>query len=206
MQKNNIQKYTESGVLLALATVLSFIPLFELPQGGTITVCSIMPLSILAYRYGFRWGTLCAFLYSVTQLVIGIKNISYCKTWVAVIAVILFDYLVPFSIFGIVGMFKNKIKNQNISISTGMIICTLIRFICHTFSGYTVWGEWAEGEWLNSLCNLLKITSPKITVLVYSIVYNSFVFADIAVSIVAVCALGLVINYREQGFVRIKKK
>lgn len=206
MQKNQIQKFTESGVLLALATVLSFIPLFNLPQGGTVTVCSLMPLAILAYRYGFKWGILCSFLYSLIQLVIGIKNISYCKTWVAVVVVILFDYLIPYTVFGITGIFKNKIKNQNLSISFGMIFCALIRFLCHVFSGYTVWGEWAEGEWLEALCRILNVSSPKLTVLIYSVAYNSYVLVDIAVSVVAVCALGLIINYREQGFVRVKRK
>ena len=201
----NLLRVSEIAIMIAVATVLSIIPLFTLPQGGTVTVCSMMPLAIVAYRYGLKWGTLSAFVYSTIQLLLGLNNVAYCKTAFAVIIVILFDYLVAFSVFGLVGIFRDKIKNQLVGISIGMVIASILRYICHVISGYVVWGEWASGEWLDKICASLGVTSSSMMVLIYSLGYNSFVFVDIAISIVAVCVLGSIVDFRQQGF-KLNKK
>ena len=52
-----------SGVLIALGTVLSMIKVFDLPYGGSITLFSMVPLMVLGYMYGIRWGLLCGFVF-----------------------------------------------------------------------------------------------------------------------------------------------
>ena len=47
----------ESAIMLALATVLSIFKLYELPYGGSITIASMLPLLIIAYRYGTGLGS-----------------------------------------------------------------------------------------------------------------------------------------------------
>ena len=77
MKKNNIQKMTECSVMIALATVLSFFKLAEMPYGGSITVASMLPIVIAVYRNGGRWGLGTALVASAIQLLLGLKNFSY---------------------------------------------------------------------------------------------------------------------------------
>lgn len=43
---------TESAIMIALSMVLSMVKIFELPQGGSITAASMVPLLIISFRYG----------------------------------------------------------------------------------------------------------------------------------------------------------
>ena len=65
------KKLVVSAVMLAIATVLSFFQPFQLPFGGGITLASMMPLVIIAYIYGTKWGLLSGFVYSVLQMILG---------------------------------------------------------------------------------------------------------------------------------------
>ena len=56
MKKNLALKLTESAMMIALATILSFIKLANLPYGGSITIASMLPILIIAVRYGTPWG------------------------------------------------------------------------------------------------------------------------------------------------------
>lgn len=58
MQKNKTRRLIETAVMLALATVLSVLKIAELPYGGSVTFASMLPLAIIAYRYGAGWGLL----------------------------------------------------------------------------------------------------------------------------------------------------
>ena len=53
-------RLTESAIMLAFATVLSLVKIVDLPYGGSITACSMLPILIIAYRYGTGWGLFCA--------------------------------------------------------------------------------------------------------------------------------------------------
>ena len=58
----------ECALMIALATVLGFIPLYELPHGGSITLVSMLPVLLVSYRHGTRWGVFTAFVHSLIQL------------------------------------------------------------------------------------------------------------------------------------------
>lgn len=53
--KNNTRKLAETAVLLALGTVLSFVKV-DMPMGGGMTICSMLPLIVVSWRYGWKWG------------------------------------------------------------------------------------------------------------------------------------------------------
>ena len=75
-QKLNTERLTVSAIMIALASVLSLFTPLALPQGGGITIMSMLPIILISYRYGLKWGTATAFIYSVIQLLFGFSTVS----------------------------------------------------------------------------------------------------------------------------------
>ncbi|MBR3768790.1 MAG: energy-coupled thiamine transporter ThiT [Clostridia bacterium] len=145
-KRNNIEKLTECSVLLALSVVLSFVEIWKMPMGGGITLLSMLPVCLVAVKYGISGALPTAFLYSVIQFAIGFASgnvFVYCTTAFTWIICLLFDYIVPFSVLGFSGIFKKKLGNIGIIIGIALMIG--IRFICHYITGVVIWGQWAEG-------------------------------------------------------------
>ena len=69
--KNLALKLTESAMMIALATVLSFLKLASLPYGGSITIASLLPILIIAIRYGVPWGLFTGLVHGTLQLIWG---------------------------------------------------------------------------------------------------------------------------------------
>ena len=79
MQNVNVTKtrrLVECAILVAMATVLSVFRLAELPYGGSITMASMLPLIIIAYRHGPLWGFGAGLSYGIIQQLLGLKNLS----------------------------------------------------------------------------------------------------------------------------------
>ena len=144
-KKEKNRRLAESALMLALATILSKLAVFSLPFGGSVTLFSQVPIILISFRYGIKWGLKAGLAMSVLQLILGLDNFSYVSGIASLLTVALADYLVAFSALGLGGLFKNKIKNNVLAISLGSALATLIRFICHFISGVTVWKEYAEG-------------------------------------------------------------
>ena len=72
---------TESAVMIALATVLSFIKLLDLPYGGSITIGSMLPMIVIAYRYGIGRGMITGLVYSVIHLIYGGSCDNYARLY-----------------------------------------------------------------------------------------------------------------------------
>ena len=81
--QNKTKRITESAMLLAIAIVLElvskmFIP--EMPFGGQVTLVSMLPVVLISYRHGVKWGLFSAFVYALLEMALGAKNsnISGC--------------------------------------------------------------------------------------------------------------------------------
>ena len=76
---NSVSKRTFNlvlgGIMVAMATVLSFIAPFKLPYGGSITLCSMLPVMFFSYRCGLKWGLGAGLVYSVIQLLFGLGDL-----------------------------------------------------------------------------------------------------------------------------------
>ena len=83
----------EGALMIALGTVLSYIPIFELPHGGSVTFVSTLPIILMSLRHGPKWGLFTAFVYSLIQLFLGLKNLTYCQTLGAQVGCALLDYV-----------------------------------------------------------------------------------------------------------------
>ena len=182
---------TECAIMVALSCVLSVITIYTLPQGGGITAFSQVPIIILSYRHGLKWGAFSGFVLSIFQLISGVANFSYVNTVWAYIAVAMLDYILAFTILGFGGMFRNKIKNQALSIGLGAGIVSVIRLICHFLSGVTVWADYAEG-WQS--------------VWVYSLAYNgSYMGVETAITVLGVVLLSAVLDFSRPNLIRKRK-
>lgn len=132
-------RLTESAIMLAFAAVLSVLKILDMPYGGSVTAFSMLPLLIIAYRYGTRWGILTAFTYGIIQLLLGMDNLSYATSFGAVVAIIVFDYLLAFVVLGLGGLFRRESLSQGASLAIAAVVTGVLRYLCHTIAGCTVW-------------------------------------------------------------------
>lgn len=184
MKKSTVLCMSEAAAMLALAFVLSFIKVIDLPFGGAITACSMLPIALFAYRRGIKWGLLASFVYSLLQLVMGLNNLQYATSWVAAVAIIMLDYVVAFAVLGFAGMFKGKIENQPMEATFGVLIVCLGRYICHVISGCTVWAG---------------VSIPTGDGLLYSLVYNaSYMVPETIITLIAAWYVCSLIDFRNE--------
>ena len=158
MQTTKTKRLVESALLLALATVLSELPLAELPYGGSITVASMFPVLLIAYRYGTPWGVGCATVFGIIQQLFGLKNISYFSTWQSIVVLILLDYIIAFALIGLAGVFRKVRMSQNLQFLGGALLVCLLRYACHVVTGATIWAG---------------LSIPDSAALTYSFIYNA---------------------------------
>ncbi len=110
----------EIVVFVSLATVLSYIKIFSLPQGGSVTAASMVPILWLALRRGPKVGLFAATLYGVVQFALA--------PYIFHPAQVLLDYPVAFGLLGLAGFFQNR---PFIGVTLGIVG----RFVAHFFSG-----------------------------------------------------------------------
>ena len=175
MEKTKTAKLTESAVLIAIATILSFYKFFDLPNGGSITALSMVPLIILSYRNGIKWGFFAGSVFGMIQLLIGISALKGISI-ITVIGSFFLDYLFAFGILGIAGIFKNSRFNPVLSLGLGAFIATSARFIFHFLSGFLLWSD---------------ILNDGFSAVIYSFTYNiSYMGFEIVFTSVACALLG----------------
>lgn len=135
----------ECAMLLAIATVLSFFPKFEgiWANGGSVTVCSMLPIVLISYRHGVKWGLAAGLCFSLLQMVTGGIYLPAGGLLMAV-AGLLLDYILPFTLIGFGGMFRGKFKNTTAELTAGTIVVLLMRYVCHIAAGYLLWKSLAD--------------------------------------------------------------
>ena len=166
-----------AGITIAMSFGLSYIKLWEMPQGGSITLFSLLPIMIFSYIYGTKKGLFVCFVYGILQAI--------QDPWIIHPAQFLLDYPVAFATIGLSGMFANVKafeKMPQIACLLGGIVASSLRFLSHVLSGVFAFASTYAGDldsWL------------------YSLGYNSFVFVDIAIVLVAV-----VLVFSSKAFVK----
>lgn len=139
--KSNLRRLTECAILVAIATVLSFIKIFKMPLGGSITLVSMLPILLAGYRNGLKYGMISSFTYAIIQLLLDIGEIaSWGLTAVIFAGSVIFDYLLAYGCLFIPGFFSNK----KFGLVYGTLIALPVRFLMHFVSGYFFFGEWAQ--------------------------------------------------------------
>ncbi len=131
------------SVMLALSAVLHMIRLYHFPQGGSVTLGSMVPLLLVSYRYGAGVGALAGFMYGIINLL--------QDPFIMHPVQVLFDYPLPFMAMGLAGLLKDRAI-------LGAAAAFLGRFCCHFVSGVAFFAAYAP---------------PDMSPVWYSIVVNS---------------------------------
>jgi len=140
-------KMMATGALcVAMAALLSALKLFTMPQGGSVTPASMLPILLFAWIYGMPAGCAAGLVYGVLQLTLGAYIIHPMQ--------FLLDYILPFTVLGLAGLFRGQSAK---ALPAAIWAGGTVRFIIHVLSGVLYFASYApEGQ------------SP----LVYSMLYN----------------------------------
>ena len=149
--KITLRALCEGAIFVALAQVLGYIKLFELPQGGSVGI-GMLPIFIYCARWGFGPGMLASFAYSVLQLLL---DGAYAWGWQSILG----DYLLAFTVLGFAGLFHK----QKYGFFIGSAVGSAARFIVHYLTGVLVWGEYMPETFFG-----MTMTTPWF----YSALYN----------------------------------
>lgn len=163
------KKITTCAILIALSAVLSLITVFKAPYGGSVTAASMVPIIIIGYLYGTKWGISSGFIYSLIQMITGGITPPPTQNVFMYIIVILIDYVFAFSVLGLSGLFYKVLKKTSFSIPIVGAIVMLLRFCCHFVSGILIWHVYApEG----------------MSIALYSLLYNGgYLLPEIIISV-----------------------
>lgn len=133
----------EGAAMVALATILSFIRVFKLPWGGSITLLSMLPIVIFSIKRGIKIGLTASFAFALIQFAQGIMDglFGWGLTPGMLVACIFLDYLGAFTVLGIAGIFRKK---GFIGWISGISIAVALRFLFHFLSGVVIWGSFGE--------------------------------------------------------------
>jgi len=171
----SVKKIVYCAMCVALAEVTSLIKIYQFPFGGSVTLCSMLFITLPAWFYGWKEGTLCGLVYGVLQFITQPYFLSVPQ--------FLLDYILAFSVMGMAGFFNNS-KN---GLVTGYCVAILGRWVIATLAGLvwvaagsTAWDGWAP--------------------LPYSMAYNgAYIFSEAIATIVI-----LLIPAVKKSFSRVK--
>ena len=215
MNQQNVKRLTVSAMMLALATVLAvvcaYIPFLNLPFGGGFTVASMLPIVLICYMYGMKWGFFVSFTYSGIQICMDLflgkgstiialftpSSEDYMGLFAA-IAILLIDYFLAYTLLGLGGAFRNKIKSKTAAIVLGVVAALGLRYLCHIVSGYIFYGAWAEWfftqEGFYNIGGLIiDAFDGKMLSLIYSVFYNGlFMIPEIIITAIVAAPISAI--------------
>lgn len=149
------------GAAMALAFVTSYIKLFSLPYGGSVTLFSMLFICLIGYWYGLSAGITTGLAYGILQFLqepFVLSPFQVCC-----------DYVLAFAGLGLSGVFSHS-KN---GLMKGYLLGILVRGFFHALGGYLYWMDYMPEEFPQALASL------------YPIIYNySFILAEGALTLV----------------------
>ncbi|EMA6344806.1 energy-coupled thiamine transporter ThiT [Bacillus cytotoxicus] len=145
MRNTNLQAMIESAILAAFALIIDILPLsIKIPTGGSVSFAMI-PIFIIAYRWGFKMAFLGGLIWGLLQIVVGdayiLTPIQAC-----------IEYFIAFAFIGFAGLFyrpvqkaiaNNQGKKALLYIILGTFIGSFARYFCHFIAGIIFWGQYA---------------------------------------------------------------
>ncbi len=170
-----------AGICIAMSFALSYLRIVRMPQGGSITPASILPLMIFSYAFGVKKGVFVGFIYGLLQ---ALQDPSILHP-----AQFLLDYPIAYACIGLAGIFSKTEalrKYPQAQIALGGVVAGLSRFVMHFISGIFAFGVFAGDT----------------PVVAYSLGYQAgYVLPDIAIAI----AVGIFV-FSSKTFVKELKR
>jgi thiamine transporter len=165
MKHAKVKMLCEAAMLIALAQILSYIKLFEFPNGGSVD-CAMVPIILFAVRYGWGWGTGVGLIYGMLQYYAA-NGIAI--SWISLVS----DYFIAFALLGLgAGLFRGR-KN---GVYLGTVCGGTLRFLAHFVVGAVVWGQYMPDTFFG-----MTMTNEWF----YSFLYNiSYMLPDVVICLV----------------------
>ena len=172
----SVRALTEGALLIAAAQVLSFLPLYKLPWGGSIDF-AMLPVILFCVRWGFGPGMLASTAHAILQMLF---EGGIAIGWESILG----DFLLAYMVLGVAGVFKGRF------VPAATIACVL-RFLVHYVVGATIWASYMPEKFLG-----LTMTTPWF----YSALYNgAYMLPDLILILVLyflLCRTPLVSYFR----------
>lgn len=168
-QKSSLRALTEGAVMVALAQILSYIKLWQMPWGGSV-VLAMVPIILYAVRWGLAKGLVASFALGCLQFMF---DGGFAIGWQSIVG----DYVLAYGVLGLAGAFHGKKGG----IWLGTLVGGFARFLVHYVVGATIWAEYMPETFLG-----LTMHSPWF----YSLLYNlTYMGPNIAITLVAFALL-----------------
>lgn len=129
-----------ASLCIALSFILSYIRLYKMPQGGSITCASMLPICLFAYAYGFVPGLVTGMAYGILQIIQDVFFVHPVQ--------LLLDYPLAFAMLALAGLIKGKW-----GLPVGIALASLGRLVCAVLSGVIFFAEYAGdmNPWVYSI-------------------------------------------------------
>lgn len=173
-RKMTTQQLVTCAVALALAYVTSYIKLFKLPFGGSVTLFSMLFIVLIGYWYGPKIGILTGLVYGIFQFL--------QEPYVLSLFQVCCDYILAFGAMGTAGFFS---KSKKHGLVKAYLAAILARGAFHALGGYLYWMDYMPSNFPKSLTAL------------YPIIYNySFILAEgiLTVIVISIPAVSKALN------------
>ncbi len=159
--RNSIRALTEGAIMIAVAEILSFLPLYKLPWGGSIDF-AMLPIILFCIRWGFAPAALVCFAHGTLQMLF---EGGIAIGWQSILG----DYLVAYTALCVAGLFRGKF-------CPAAVVACAARFLVHYVVGATVWAAYMPETFLG-----MAMATPW----VYSALYNgAYMLPDLAILLV----------------------
>lgn len=183
------KQITESAMLLAIAIVLELVAKMvipEMPFGGQVTLVSMLPVVLIPYRHGLKWGFVSAFAYALIEMALGAKTVSAAflpgyfgdgTMILNALTMCFLDYVLAYTLLGLGGIFRDRIENKGVAFACGSLVALGARYLSHILSGYILFSGYAEWFFTQEGfpawgAQLVQSLSPEVLGVTYSVVYN----------------------------------
>lgn len=114
------KRLTLAALLVALSFALGLVKVFHMPQGGDVTLFSMLPIALAGYLMGPKEGVL-------VGIATGVLNLVFSPFVVHPIQLIM-DYILAFGALGLSGFFRK-------SLIKGYAFGVFVRYIVASISG-----------------------------------------------------------------------
>ena len=162
-QKMTTRQLVFCAVAMALAFVTSYLKVFTLPWGGSVTLCSMLFIVLIANWYGVGTGITAGLAFGILQFIQEPYVLSFFQ--------VCCDYIFAFAALGVAGFFAK----QKHGLLKGYIAAVIARGFFHSLGGYLYWMSYMPDNF------------PKSLTAVYPIVYNySYLLAEGIITVIVI--------------------
>ena len=156
-----LRQLCEGAIMIAVAEILGFLPLYKLPWGGSIDF-AMLPVILFCVRWGFGPGMLVSTAHGILQMLF---EGGIAIGWQSILG----DFLIAYAVLGVAGLFRGKFCLASVAACAA-------RFLVHYVVGATIWAAYMPEVFFG-----MTMTTPWI----YSALYNgAYMLPDLAILLI----------------------